>query len=166
MDAFFVIPSLSAEPAHEYTGAKKCSMCHKTPVQGEQYAKWQASKHAKAFETLGTPAAKEAGAKLGVTDPQTDGKCLKCHSAAYGGTTAKVTEAIAVEEGVSCESCHGGGKDYMKMTVMKDKDAAIAAGLMIPNEKTCLGCHNEESPTYKPFNYAERVEAIKHAKPK
>src|SRR3990167_2574658 len=44
---------------HEFVGAKKCSLCHKKPEQGEQYQKWLESKHAKAFETLGTPASKE-----------------------------------------------------------------------------------------------------------
>ena len=66
-------------------------MCHKKDEVGKQYKIWQDSKHAKAFETLGTQAAKDAGAKLGVTDPQTDGKCLKCHSTAYGLTDKKVT---------------------------------------------------------------------------
>ncbi len=155
----------SAQSEHEYVGAKKCSICHKTPKQGEQYPKWQESRHSKAFEVLGTAEAKAAGAKLGVTDPQKDGKCLKCHSTAYGHTTDRVAQAIPVEEGVSCESCHGPGKDYMKMSVMKDRAAAAAAGLKIPDEKTCLGCHNAENPFNKPFNYQERLEKIKHPIP-
>ena len=150
---------------HEFVGAAKCKMCHQKPDQGEQYKIWQESKHAKALETLKTPAAKEVAAKLGIEDPSTSGKCLKCHSTAYNFTEEKVTDAIDVEESISCESCHGAGKDYMKKSVMEDRDAAVAAGLVIPDESVCIKCHNSESPTYQPFNYAERVEKIKHSIP-
>ena len=163
----FFVPASPAETAqHEFVGVKKCSMCHKKPERGDQYGIWLKSKHAKAFETLGTPEAKEAGAKRGVTDPQTSGKCLKCHSTAYGFSEAEVTDAIPVEEGVSCESCHGPGKDYMKKSVMEDQSAAIANGLVIPKEETCKKCHNEESPNFKPFNFKDRWEQIKHPVPK
>lgn len=162
--ALFAIPGAGAD-SHEYAGVKKCSICHKSAAQGEQYPKWQASKHSKAYASLSTAEAKAAAAKLGVTDPQTSGKCLKCHSTAYGHTESQVTTVIPVEEGVSCESCHGAGKDYMKMSVMKDRDAAKAAGLIMPDETTCKKCHNEENPFNKPFNFQERLEKIKHSKP-
>ena len=164
--AFFV-PSVHAEDAqHEFVGVQKCALCHKKPEQGEQFKIWSESKHAKAFETLGTQAAKDIGKKMGIDDPQKSGKCLKCHSTAYGNTENKVTEAVPVEEGISCESCHGAGKDFMKKSVMEDKDAAKEAGLVIPNETTCKKCHNEESPNFKPFNFKESYEKIKHEIPK
>lgn len=159
-----VRPAL-AQFEHEFVGAAKCAICHKKPEQGEQFRIWQESKHAKAFETLGTPEAKEQAAKLGIENPQTSGKCLKCHSTAYGFTEAMVTDAIPAEESVSCESCHGPGKDYMKKSVMEDPDAAIEAGLVIPDEKTCQKCHNAEAPTFKGFNFAEYWEKIKHPVP-
>jgi hypothetical protein len=37
--------------------------------------------------------------------------------------------------------------------------------MIIPDEKLCIGCHNEESPTYKEFNYAEAVKQIAHPRP-
>jgi len=149
----------------EYLGAKKCSICHKKPEVGNQYAIWLETSHAKAFERLGSDEAKAVGAKLGVADPQTSGKCLKCHSTAYAITEEQVSQSIKVEEGVSCESCHGPGKDYAKKTIMQDQAKAVEAGLILPDEKACLKCHNSESPTYKPFDYAERWEKIKHPRP-
>lgn len=153
------------DPAN-YVGTKMCGVCHKADASGNQLAKWQESKHAKAFETLGTPAAKETGKKLGVDDPQKSGKCLKCHSTAYNFTEAVVTEKIKVEEGVTCESCHGPGKKYMPKSTMEDRAKSIAAGMVFPATESCKLCHNEQSPNYKPFDEKTMVEKIAHPDPK
>ncbi len=64
---------------------------------------------------------------------------MACHST---GTTAKGERLT----GVQCEVCHGPGSDYKKMSIMKDREQAVANGLLIPDEKTCLACHNENVP--------------------
>lgn len=153
------------ELEHEFIGSKKCSLCHKRENQGSQYSIWQESSHAKAFKALAAPEAKELAAHLGVGDPQKSGECLKCHSTAYWFSKKKVTEKISVEEGVGCESCHGPGKDYMKMTTMKDRQKAVDAGLLLPDEKTCRKCHNETAPNVKEFKYEESWGKIKHPVP-
>jgi hypothetical protein len=153
------------DPAN-YIGAKMCGVCHKADATGNQLAKWQASPHAKAYETLGTPAAKEIAQKLGIDDPQKSGKCLKCHSTAYNFTELVATEKIKVEEGVSCESCHGPGKKYMPKAIMEDREKSIANGLIYPATKTCTLCHNSESPTFKGFDEKAFVEKIAHPNPK
>ena len=38
-------------------------------------------------------------------------------------------------------------------------------GLLTPDEKLCVGCHNEESPTYKEFKYKEAWAQIEHKVP-
>lgn len=159
------MPLASAAPEHEFVGSNKCAICHKKPEQGEQMRIWKESAHAKAIETLSTPAAKEAAAKLGISDPATSGKCLKCHSTAYYFTEGQVSSVIPVAEGVSCESCHGPGKDYMKKSIMESREESVKNGLVVPDEKTCTQCHNSESPTFKGFNYAEMWEKIKHPVP-
>jgi len=151
---------------HEFIGSKKCSLCHKSEKQGSQYPIWQKSNHAKAFETLATPEAKEVASHLGIDDPQKSGECLRCHATAYWFGKEKVTDTIAVEEGIGCESCHGPGKDYMKMSTMKDQQKAIEAGLLLANEETCRKCHNETAPNVKEFIYKESWEKIKHPIPK
>lgn len=152
--------------AADLVGVKTCGICHKKDDSGNQLAKWQASPHAKAFETLGTDKAKEAGKKVGVDNPQTSGKCLKCHSTAYNLTETVQTEKIKVEEGVSCESCHGPGNKYKAKTTMEDRAKSVAAGLIHPATESCKLCHNAESPSFKGFNEKEYVEKIAHPNPK
>mgnify|MGYP001819881094 FL=1 len=57
--------------------------------------------------------------------------------------------------GVGCEACHGPGSDYKSMKTMKDREASIAAGLVVPNEETCNSCHAGAAPHDLPaFDYA------------
>jgi hypothetical protein len=51
--------------------------------------------------------------------------------------------------GVQCEACHGAGNDYKKVSIMKDRDASIANGLIIPTQETCDGCHTGEDHSKK-----------------
>jgi Zn finger protein HypA/HybF involved in hydrogenase expression len=133
---------------------KKCAMCHKKDDKGNQYGKWQSMGHAKAYERLATEEAKAVGAKLGIDNPQTSGKCLKCHSTAYFFTEELQTEEVSVENGVSCQSCHGPGADYKKKSVMESREESIANGMVYPaKEKSCTLCHNDTSPTWKADRY-------------
>ncbi len=103
---------------HEFIGEQKCKMCH---TKDGTHASWLETKHAKAWDLLSD---KE----------KEDKECVKCHST---GTLADGT----LLKGVQCEACHGAGNDYKKKSVMEDKAAAIAAGLIIPDEKLCKTCH-------------------------
>lgn len=155
-----------------YIGAEACGKCHKRETTGNQLGKWQESKHAKAFATLGTPEAKKIAAAKGIADPQKDGKCLKCHVTAFGVDAALIAKPAAegekgyqASDGVQCESCHGAGSLYKARKVMKDKAAAVAAGLIVSDEKLCKTCHNAESPSYKEFNFAEAKKKVEHPNP-
>jgi hypothetical protein len=154
-----------AKTAHKFIGAAKCKMCHNSPAKGEQFKKWTESKHAKAFETLATPEAKAVGAKAGVDNPQTSEKCLVCHITAFSAPAELKDASFTQTEGVSCEACHGAGSDYKDMKTMKDHAAAVAAGLNATPEKSCVGCHNEKSPTFKGFKFEEMWPKIAHSYP-
>ena len=135
-----------------YVGVKSCKMCHKTEKSGNQFGKWQEGPHAKAFEVLASPDAKDVAKKLGIDDPQKSGKCLMCHSTAYNWTETVQNAELPVDEGVSCESCHGPGKNYKSMSTMKNKDQAKAAGLL-DAKTSCVLCHNDKSSTWKADRY-------------
>jgi hypothetical protein len=149
-----------AYSAEDYVGVKKCKMCHMKIYKG-----WQKTSHAKAFEALKPGMAVEVKQKAGL-DPQKDytqeGICIGCH-------------ALGTEQqpGIQCEACHGAGKAYSSSKIMnrkkwkadpeKQHEMAVHAGLKAkPDEKTCTVCHNSTSPTYKPFNFKERYEEVKH----
>lgn len=118
------------EVTHDYIGAKKCKICHK-----EEFASWEVTVHAKAFDLL-------------KDDEKKNDKCIACHTT---GTT-KYNELL---EGVQCEACHGPGADYKKKNIMEDRELAIKKGLILPTEELCVRCHNENSPTFKGFDFAK-----------
>jgi len=116
------------------------------------------------MKTLASAEALEIAKKMGIADPATDAACIKCHST-VGSVDAKLVASAKMAEGVSCESCHGPGSMYKGASIMKNRELAMQKGLIMPNEEVCLTCHNEESPTYKPFNYAEKAAMIAHPNP-
>ena len=129
--------SLASAADATYIGVDKCGkICHKV-----EYKSWGTLKHANAFDKL-------------KGDETSNAECLKCH--ATGGS--------AEMPGVQCESCHGPGSAYKSMKVMKDHDAAIAAGLAIPNEATCVACHTGAPHDQKPFDFATMQEGGIHEK--
>jgi len=139
-----------------YLGVKSCKMCHKGEKKGDQFGKWEGGPHAKAYATLASPEAKAVAAKLKIDNPQKSGKCLQCHSTAYNWTETKQIEAITVEESVSCESCHGAGKNYKGAETMKSRDASVKGGMVYPATQSCEKCHNNKSPTWNPERYTTK----------
>jgi hypothetical protein len=158
---------------------KLCEICHKKPESGNQHGVWLKGPHANAYKSLASPEAKAVAAKLGIKDPQKSGKCLSCHSTAYGFTEEVVSKKLKVADGVSCQSCHGPGADY-KSKDKHGKDPATSyakLGLLKQTEALCRKCHNEKSPTHKcdryvkadgtkvDFDFVQALKKIAHPKP-
>ncbi len=144
----------------EYVGNSQCKMCHNNDAEGGQFGKWQGMHHAKALETLKSDAAKSVAEGVGLTKPPHEApECLKCHVTGYDAATASAPSKIKLTEGVQCESCHGPMSEHLKdAKTLKFKPAAIAdidilAHMVVPDEATCRGCHNDSSPTWKADRY-------------
>jgi hypothetical protein len=116
----------------EFVGKDKCKLCHKV-----EHDSWLTTVHAKAWDKL-------------KPEEQKKDSCVVCHSSGKDAAGTLLT-------GVQCEGCHGPGSLYKSQSVMKDKKAALAAGLIEPTKETCIKCHNAKSPTFKGFEFEKAV---------
>jgi cytochrome c553 len=134
---------------YDYIGVDKCVLgpCHgKDPA----YTTWLETKHATAYD--------------GLTDEQKkDPEYIKYY-------TTGETKRGELLPGVQCEACHGPGSGYKTMKIMKDRDLAIANGLIMPDSTSCLSCHHADAPEKvaaiaKDFNYQAKIKTGIHALP-
>ncbi len=138
----------------ETLGPKACADCHSSSVRA-----WKGSHHFKTFKAL--PRRKEAkiiAKKMGIKRMKSGSDCLTCHF-----TEKPHKSKTKVIAGISCESCHGGGKNWIDVhsdfggSGVKAADEAPAhkveryaksesAGMIRPSNiymvaKNCYGCH-------------------------
>ncbi len=139
--ASLLAPSAGAAPQrvvdHDFVGAERCRACH-----AEEYNAMAKGPHARAFDVLGTK-------------DRADPRCLSCHTLVPDDLAANLL-------GVQCESCHGPGRHYTIDYVMRDAELAKLLSLAKVDDKTCLRCHTESSPSLNPFVVAEKIALIKH----
>lgn len=133
-------------------GPNKCAECHK-----EETELWKNTHHFKTFREM--PRSKEAdviGEKLGIRRVKSDPLCLTCHY-----TVQEENNRPKPIAGISCESCHSGGQDWIEVhssysgkkqgTETPQEEAnrwqqSEAAGMIRPKTiyrlaKNCYGCH-------------------------
>jgi hypothetical protein len=160
---------------NKYIGSAKCKNCHASEETGNQHGAWLKMGHAKAFETLGSEEAKKIALEKGIADAQKDDKCLKCHVTAFGVPAEQIAKGFDIKLGVQCETCHGPGDAHMKARLAaaaaddgSGKPVVLGQGEIVgtPDKKLCSGCHNAESPSFKPFCYFKSREKIAHLNPK
>jgi YVTN family beta-propeller protein len=151
-------------PKAKYVGNQVCKSCHP-----EAYRIWVAAKHARAYVVLGTAMAKKIGeeCKIQADCPPKSAKCLTCHATAATVSKEYRTPGFHIEEGVKCEACHGPGEKYIAEEIMRDRNVATTAGLLMPTEKDCMTCHKPK-PSHdmlkkKPFDYAAAWKKIVHS---
>ena len=163
-----------AQGRNRYIGSDRCRNCHRAEESGDQHGVWTENKHAKAFETLASDTAKKYAQERGIADPQAAEECMKCHETGFGKTPRELHRSFKPEKGVQCESCHGPGETHQKARLAAAAAAAAPAKYTViaaeeinskPDMQTCLGCHNEESPGFKPFCFHEFAGSIRHLNP-
>ncbi len=145
---------LHLDPA-KVMGPDACGECHKASVEA-----WKGSHHFSTFKSL--PRKKEARAiadKMGLKRIKAGSECLSCHF-----TSAMVKGKAKPIAGIACESCHGAGRDWIKVHsdfggkgVKAENEAAAhkadrfkkskQAGMIRPGNiyqvaKNCFGCHS------------------------
>ena len=139
MRAFAIILLASAGAwASDLVGPVSCRTCH-----AEAYRIWSEGPHARTAKAL-TP------------EQRKQPLCLQCHS------RDEQRAGQAEIEGVSCETCHGGGRYYQPAAVMRDKELAHLFGLTDPTPATCVVCHGAASPSLKAFDVKEAMQRIDH----
>jgi hypothetical protein len=85
-------------------GADQCAKCHQAEVQ-----QWMHTPHYATYESLHRlPRAKEIADRLGVQSIKRNDICTQCH---YTKQIEDGRERVVA--GVSCESCHGGARNWV-----------------------------------------------------
>jgi hypothetical protein len=96
----------SAAPLPEKVGGpESCAECHL-----DEIAAWRKSAHFKTFNELHrTPEAAAILQKLGLSKMKGETRCMDCHY-----LNRPEEGALQSTNGISCESCHGPGRDWVK----------------------------------------------------
>jgi cytochrome c554/c'-like protein len=166
-DKYGFLKPVSAQEAR-YVGPGSCSAtaCHgsvqvrqQTKVLQNEYSTWVLQdKHAKAWNVLNNSVSQRIAkilgpASLGAADAAHAPKCLVCH-ALYASNAERARE-FDINDGVSCESCHGPSSLWLGPHTARDwpHEKSVAMGmydtknLRLRTEK-CLTCHLGTSEKY------------------
>jgi hypothetical protein len=132
------------KPVPAYVGDRRCKVCHLATFKA-----WEETDHANAFQTL-----KE--------DERKNPICIACHTTGYGAGGHGSKEMVVDLTNIQCESCHGPGSLYSRSSVMRDRKHSEELGLVRIGPETCTRCHNENSPTFRVFDYKEFLKTGTH----
>ena len=132
------------KPIPAYVGERRCKVCHLATFKA-----WEETAHAHAFQTL-----KE--------DERKNPICIACHTTGYGAGGYESRETVVDLTNIQCESCHGPGSLYSRSSVMRNRERSEELGLVKIEPATCTRCHNENSPTFRVFDYKEFTKTGTH----
>ena len=97
--------ALAAPDVAKVIGPDECGECHKAEI-----AVWRETHHARTFEEMPKKdKSQQISDKLGLKRIKSESMCLTCHF-----TEQQAGDQRKVIAGISCESCHGGARDWNK----------------------------------------------------
>ena len=155
MSAILVAVAAHATKASDpdkIVGPNVCAECHKQEAEA-----WKSTHHFKTFRDMPrNEAANAIARRMGIRRVKSESLCLDCHFTVQRKDGKP--EPIA---GISCESCHSGGKDWVKIHAgysgktaqteskaeaearwkLADSKGMIRPGALYRLAKNCLGCH-------------------------
>jgi len=149
-------PARADHPQYMGTGSCSSSNCHGSvaPVTGtnvlqNEYVTWQKhDHHARAYKVLGNEDSAKIVQHLGLHDAQREPLCLKCHST-YVGEVEQRGDKYQLEDGITCESCHGAAGGWLQSHTARGASHAdnVKNGMTdlrtIPQQVAmCLSCHH------------------------
>ncbi len=141
-----------ASDAAKTVGPNACAECHKQEAEA-----WKGTHHFKTFREMPrSTKANEIADKMGVRRIKAGTLCLNCHF-----TVQQKNDREEPVAGISCESCHSAGQDWIKVhsgfsgkTILFESKAEAKArwkradskGMIRPRSfyllaKNCYGCH-------------------------
>jgi hypothetical protein len=146
----------AAHNVAKYLGPGSCAAaaCHgniapqkTTSVNQNEYSIWVVQdRHASAFRVLQNPVSQRMGRLLGIGKPEQSPKCLVCH-ALYVPAPEKGRN-FDLNDGVSCESCHGPSSMWLGSHTTKGwtREKSVALGMVnnwdpVKRAEQCLTCH-------------------------
>ncbi len=103
-------PIAPTERVHLGAGSCASQACHGGGFpERMEYKAWATKDpHSNAVKVLGSKLGQRIGARLGIK-PETSDRCLNCH----GTTGVTLAASFDQADGVSCELCHGGAKQWL-----------------------------------------------------
>jgi hypothetical protein len=140
----------------KYIGPGSCSAsaCHggvapakNSRILQNEFSTWVVQdKHAQAYDVLQNPVAQRMGTILGIGKPVNEPKCLACHALAT--SQLERGREFAINEGVSCESCHGPSSAWLGPHTTRgwSRRQSLALGMydtedLISRAEKCATCH-------------------------
>jgi len=159
------IGAVADEAKRRHEGVATCasSLCHGSSqplkayesVLQNEYTTWsQFDPHSNAYKVLFNKQSQEIARRMGIGPAHEAPACLVCHSDAIPAAQRGVK--FQLDDGVGCESCHGGSEKWLSTHYQVPKISRsenLARGLVALENPdtlavTCLACHVGDKDRY------------------
>jgi hypothetical protein len=142
----------SHEDSALFVGSIGCrsSSCHGgAGERRSQYITWtQKDFHTRGYAILLDARSARIGEAAGLPQPQTSARCTVCHSPFASVPSTRLSSNTRVDEGVSCENCHGAAAGWLRGHTRSDWSygTRVTAGMhdlrsLYVRANACAACH-------------------------